>query len=159
MNSMEKNKKMGVDSASSTPSFWQKTRQFLYTTLNAMTFGIFGTIVVGAIVQTLGLVFGIDVLSTRVSTVLTQLLGMGIGLSVGLSLKLNGLKLVMLSVAGGIAGLVRVNFNLPGWFEPTAISNNPITIYLVVAATYLIIELIFKKKTVYDLFFIPLIGV
>src|SRR5690606_28119825 len=52
-----------------------------------------------------------------------------------------------------------VNFNLPGWFEPTAISNNPITIYLVVVATYLIIELIFKKKTVYDLFFIPLIGV
>ena len=45
-----------------------------------MTFGIFGTIVVGAIIQTLGIITGIDVLSLRVAPVLTSLLGMGIGL-------------------------------------------------------------------------------
>src|SRR5690606_1298372 len=157
MNTMNNEKKLGVDSASSAPTFWQKTRQFLYTTLNAMTFGIFGTIVVGAIVQTLGLVIGIEVLN-RVSQILTSLLGMGIGLSIGLSLKLNGLKLVMISVAGGIASLLKVDFTLPGWYVPGASSNNPITVYLVVIAVYFLIELVFKKKTVYDLFFIPLLA-
>lgn len=156
---MKKVYSTGVDSASSTPTFWQKTKQFLFTTLNAMTFGIFGTIVVGAIVQTIGLLLGIDVLTLRVAPVLTSLLGMGIGLSIGLSLKIDGLKLVMLSVAGGIATLVRIDFNLDGWFHPTQASNNPITAYLVVVAVYFLIQSIFRKKTVYDLFFIPLTAV
>lgn len=149
----------GVDSASSTPTFWQKTKAFLNKTLNAMTFGIFGTIVVGAIVQSIGVVLGIDVLSVRVASVLTSLLGMGIGLSIGLALKVDGLKLVMLSVAGGIATLLKIDFNLNGWFDPTKSSNNPITAYIVVIAVYFLLQTLFKKKTAYDLFFIPLLTV
>lgn len=133
-------------------------KTFLFKTLNAMTFGIFGTIVVGAIIQTLGVVTGIQVLG-RISGILTSLLGMGIGLSIGLSLKLEGLKLVMLSVAGGIATMLKVDFNMEGWFVPNATPNNPITAYLVVIVVYFVIQLVFKKKTAFDLFFIPLLTV
>lgn len=133
-------------------------KNFLFKTLNAMTFGIFGTIVVGAIVQTLGILLGIEALG-RVSTILTSLLGMGIGLSIGLSLKLDGLKLVMLSVAGGISTLFKVDFSQNGWFDPVKSSNNPITAYIVVIAVYFVVRMIFKKKTAYDLFFIPLVSV
>ncbi|WP_025724907.1 PTS sugar transporter subunit IIC [Acholeplasma granularum] len=156
---MSKVSNMGVDSASSTPQFWSKVKAFLTTTLNAMTFGIFGTIVVGAIIQTIGIITGIDVLNMRVAPVLTSLLGMGIGLSIGLSLKLDGLKLIMLAVAGGIATLVKVDFSMHGWFDPTAVSNNPITAYLVVIGVYFIMKSIFKKKTSYDLFFIPIMTI
>lgn len=156
---MKKLRHTGVDSASSTPTFWNKVKTFLSKTLNGMTFGIFGTIVAGAIVQTIGIVTGIDVLSLRVAPVLTSLLGMGIGLSIGLSLKLDGLKLIMLAVAGGIATLVKIDFSMPGWFDPVRVSNNPITAYLVVVGVYFVMKAIFKKKTSYDLFFIPILGI
>lgn len=156
---MEKSSNMGVDLASSTPTFWNKVKTFLSKTLNGMTFGIFGTIVVGAIIQTLGIITGIDVLSLRVAPVLTSLLGMGIGLSIGLSLKVDGLKLIMLSVAGGIGTLVKIDFSMPGWFDPVKVSNNPITAYFVVIGAYFAIQAIFRKKTAYDLFFIPIVGI
>jgi uncharacterized membrane protein len=156
---MEKSSNMGVDLASSTPTFWNKVKTFLYKTLNGMTFGIFGTIVVGAIIQTLGIITGIDVLNLRVAPVLTSLLGMGIGLSIGLSLKVDGLKLIMLSVAGGIGTLVKIDFSMPGWFDPVKVSNNPITAYFVVIGAYFAIQAIFRKKTAYDLFFIPIVGI
>ncbi|OED27432.1 hypothetical protein A9269_03900 [Acholeplasma laidlawii] len=156
---MEKSSNMGVDLASSTPTFWNKVKTFLSKTLNGMTFGIFGTIVVGAIIQTLGIITGIDVLNLRVAPVLTSLLGMGIGLSIGLSLKVDGLKLIMLSVAGGIGTLVKIDFSMPGWFDPVKVSNNPITAYFVVIGAYFAIQAIFRKKTAYDLFFIPIVGI
>lgn len=156
---MEKSTNMGVDLASSTPTFWNKVKTFLSKTLNGMTFGIFGTIVVGAIIQTLGIITGIDVLNLRVAPVLTSLLGMGIGLSIGLSLKVDGLKLIMLSVAGGIGTLVKIDFSMPGWFDPVKVSNNPITAYFVVIGAYFAIQAIFRKKTAYDLFFIPIVGI
>lgn len=147
-------------------SYGKRVKKFLYTTLNAMTFGIFGTIVVGAIIQTLGTILGlagilpeVNVLNGRVAPILTSLLGMGIGLSIGLSLKLTGLKLVMISVAGGISTLLKVDFSLPGWFNANTPTNNPITAYFVVISVYFVIEAIFRKKTVYDLFFIPVVGV
>jgi len=147
-------------------SYAKRVKKFLYTTLNAMTFGIFGTIVVGAIIQTLGTILGlagilpeVNVLNGRVAPILTSLLGMGIGLSIGLSLKLTGLKLVMISVAGGISTLLKVDFSLPGWFNANTPTNNPITAYFVVISVYFVIEAIFRKKTVYDLFFIPVVGV
>ena len=156
---MEKLSNTGVDLASSTPTFWNKVKTFLSKTLNGMTFGIFGTIVVGAIIQTLGIITGIDVLSLRVAPVLTSLLGMGIGLSIGLSLKVDGLKLIMLSVAGGIGTLVKIDFSMPGWFDPVKVSNNPITAYFVVIGAYFAMQAIFRKKTSYDLFFIPIVGI
>ena len=113
-----------------------------------MTFGIFGTIVVGAIIQTLGIITGIDVLSLRVAPVLTSLLGMGIGLSIGLSLKVDGLKLIMLSVAGGIGTLVKIDFSMPGWFDPVSVSNNPITAYFVVIGVYFAMQAIFRKENI-----------
>lgn len=147
-------------------SYAKRVKKFLYTTLNAMTFGIFGTIVVGAIIQTLGTILGlagilpeVNVLNGRVAPILTSLLGMGIGLSIGLSLKLTGLKLVMISVAGGISTLLKVDFSLPGWFNANTPTNNPITAYFVVISVYFVIEAIFRKKTVYDLFFIPVVSV
>ncbi len=147
-------------------SYAKRVKKFLYTTLNAMTFGIFGTIVVGAIIQTLGTILGlagilpeVNVLNGRVAPILTSLLGMGIGLSIGLSLKLTGLKLVMISVAGGISTLLKVDFSLPGWFNANTPTNNPVTAYFVVISVYFVIEAIFRKKTVYDLFFIPVVGV
>jgi len=156
---MKKSSNTGVDLASSTPTFWNKVKTFLSKTLNGMTFGIFGTIVVGAIIQTLGIITGIDVLSLRVAPVLTSLLGMGIGLSIGLSLKVDGLKLIMLSVAGGIGTLVKIDFSMPGWYDPVKVSNNPITAYFVVIGAYFAIQAIFRKKTSYDLFFIPIVGI
>ncbi|VEU82229.1 PTS sugar transporter subunit IIC [Acholeplasma hippikon] len=133
-----------------------EVKSFLYKSLNAMTFGIFGTIVVGAIIQTLGVVTGIAALG-RLSAILTSLLGMGIGLSIGLALKVDGLKLVMLSVAGGIATQFGVDFSMEGWLNPTKVPNNPVTAYLVVVAVYFVIKYVFRKKTAYDLFFIPLV--
>ncbi len=162
---MNQNETMNQNNQPVKESRLQRTKKFLYTTLNAMTFGIFGTIVVGAIIQTIGTILGltgilpeVNVLNGRVAPILTSLLGMGIGLSIGLSLKMSGLKLVMISVAGGISTLLKVDFSLPGWFASTP-TNNPVTAYFVVVTVYFVIEAIFRKKTVYDLFFIPLVGV
>jgi len=162
---MNQNETMNQPKEPLVESRLKRVKKFLYTTLNAMTFGIFGTIVVGAIIQTIGTILGlsgilpeVNVLNARIAPILTSLLGMGIGLSIGLSLKLSGLKLVMLSVAGGISTLLKVDFSLPGWFAQTP-TNNPVTAYFVVISVYFIIEAIFRKKTVYDLFFIPLVGV
>jgi len=136
-----------------------KVKNFLLDSLNGMTFGIFGTIVIGAIFQTIGIIFGIDILVYRVAPILTQLLGAGIGLSIGLALKADGLKLIMLTVSGGIATMLKIDFNIPGFYNPNLIPNNPITAYIVVVLVYLTLTLIFNKKTVYDLFFIPIVGV
>jgi len=139
----------------------KRVKDFLYTTLNSMTFGIFGTIVVGAIIGTLGTILVYIGLPseynvfTRVSGILTALTGAGIGLSIALGLKVSGLKLVMITVAGGIATMLKIDFSLPGFYGDMNLSSpNPITAYFVVIITYFIIESIFKKKTNYDLFFI-----
>lgn len=144
----------------------KRVKDFLYTTLNSMTFGIFGTIVVGAIIGTLGTILVYIGLPSeynvfaRVSGILTALTGAGIGLSIALGLKVSGLKLVMITVAGGIATMLKIDFSLPGFYGDMNLSSpNPITAYFVVIITYFIIESIFKKKTNYDLFFIPIVGV
>ncbi len=134
-------------------------KEFMLDSLNGMTFGIFGTIVIGAIFQTIGIIFNIGILENRVYTILVQSLGAGIGLSIGLSLKQDGLKLIMLAVSGAIATLLKIDFNLPGFYNPDVIPNNPITAYIVVVLVYLVLNTIFNKKTVYDLFFIPIVGV
>lgn len=133
-------------------------KSFLAKTLNGMTYGLFATIVVGVIIQQIGTLFKIDVLSQAVYPRLALLMGAGIGMGVGMSLKLDGLKFLVLAVAGGIATSFKVDFSVTGWYAPQAV-NNPITAYVVVLITYTALRYVFKRKTNFDLFLIPIVGI
>ncbi|CCV64642.1 conserved hypothetical protein [Alteracholeplasma palmae J233] len=135
-------------------------KKTILTTLNGMTYGIFATIVAGTILKQLGELIGFEVLATSINTRLSLLTGVGIGISMAMSLKLKGLKFIILSIAGGISTSFVVDFSKPGFYDINApLSNNPITVYLVVLLTYIVIEKLFKKEKAYDLFLIPLVGI
>lgn len=132
-------------------------KKFILATLNGMTYGIFATIVAGTILKQVGILLNIEVLTTAVNARLAMLMGAAIGVSIAMSLKLTGLKFMMIVIAGGIATSFATDFNQPGWH--TTGSNNPITIYLVIVITYVLLQKIFKKPTAYDLFVIPLASI
>ena len=78
-------------------------KNFIMTTMNGMVYGLFATLIIGVIVEQIGSLVGLELLEITVAGRLKSLMGVGIGLGIGLSLKLDGLKLVVASVIGGIA--------------------------------------------------------
>lgn len=133
-----------------------KIKQIIMSTLGGMTYGLFATLIIGVIIRQIGFLVGLELLHTHIYIRLVMLLGVGIGLGMGLSLKLDGLKLVVLAVIGGIATSFKLTFTdglVPG------LNNEPVTIYLVVLLSYLVLRYVWVKKTPFDLLLVPLLGI
>lgn len=132
-----------------------KFKSFLMTTLNGMVYGLFATLIIGVIVQQFGMLLKIDLISITISNTLKALMGVGVGMGIALSLKMNGLKMVVAAVMGGIATSFKLQFGVgivPG------LNNDPVTTYLVVVLGIFILDKILIRKTPIDILLIPLLG-
>lgn len=133
-------------------------KNFAMTTMNGMVYGLFATLIIGVIVEQIGTLLGIELLAVTVAGRLKSLMGVGIGLGIGLSLKLDGLKLVVASVIGGIA--TSFTLLLDGTISTVpGIVSEPVKTYLVTIFGIILLEKILRKKTPFDILLIPLTGV
>ncbi|MBE6141477.1 MAG: PTS sugar transporter subunit IIC [Erysipelotrichaceae bacterium] len=148
-------------------------KDFFITTLNGMAFGLFATLIIGTIISTIGGFFPkaeeinsftsfMYIVLTNTGTVLSCLTGAGIGVGIALALKFDTLKVIVLAAVGEIASY----FSLSTKFVTDGVQlwgkfqiGDPLTIYLVVIVTALLLKLILRKKTPVDILIIPLLGV
>ena len=114
---------------------------YLIKTFNGMAFGLFSTLIVGTIINTLGELLDFAFF-TDLATLLKNLTGVGIGIGIAWSLKLDGLRLIAAGVAGGIASGLKI--------------GDPMVEYLTVIISIELLNLIFRKKTFLDIILIPL---
>ncbi|MGM9858128.1 MAG: PTS transporter subunit IIC [Bacilli bacterium] len=147
----------------------KKILDFFITTLNGMAYGLFATLIIGTILGTLGTLFKsigttvFDYVGTAFSSVaycLQVLTGAGIGAGIALSLKKDTLKTIVLASVGEIASyfslttkFVTDNFTADGMKI-----GDPLTIYIVVIITVLLMDLVLRKKTPVDILIVHLFG-
>lgn len=136
-------------------------KQFAMTTMNGMVYGLFATLIIGVIVEQIGALLGIELLEITVAGRLKSLMGVGIGLGIGLSLKLDGLKLVVASVIGGIATsfTLLLDGTIVTVAQNSGLVSEPVKTYLVTIFGIILLEKILRKKTPFDILLIPLTGV
>lgn len=135
----------------------RKAKGFVMTTMNGMVYGLFATLIIGVIVRQFGLLLGIPLLSDVIYPRLASLMGVGVGIGIGISLKMNGLKLVVAGVIGGIA--TSFTLLLDGTIVTTAIANEPVKTYLVTIFGIILLEKILVKRTPFDILLVPLTGI
>lgn len=152
-----------------------KVLDFVIKTMNGMAYGLFSTLIIGTIIGTVGSFFGEKTLVFAVlnslAAVLKNLTGIGIGLGIAWSLKLDGLKLITACVAGGVSSYMSgikiwelFNLSELGYESFTNYFSklsgfkvgDPLTVYIVVIGTVLLMNLVLKKKTPVDIILIPL---
>jgi uncharacterized membrane protein len=123
--------------------------------MNGMVYGLFATLIVSVILQTGANFFPEgDVIRTTITqwvALVRTLQGAAIGVGIAYALKLQGLKLISSVILGGLAATTGV-----GGLVTRA---DPVTIYLVVVFSLIVIEAIFRKSSTFDIFFIPLIAI
>ena len=125
---------------------------YIIKTMNGMAYGLFATLIISVIFSTIGsLLINVDVswiktIGDKINALaiaLKSLMGVGIGIGVAFSLKFDGIKLISISAAGGIATLVT--------------KSDPIVAYLTIIAAAEGTRLILRKKTPIDIILIPLL--
>lgn len=150
-----------------------KVRQFFITTLNGMAYGLFATLIIGTIIYTIGGFFPggeeanafcrfMNTVLTKGALCLEYLTGAGIGVGVAITMKKNPLQTIVLAGVGELAAY----FSLSTRFVTDNVINNgqfqvgdPLTVYLVVIATALLMQLVLRKKTPVDILLVPLFGI
>lgn len=120
----------------------QKVLNYLIKTLNGMALGLFATLIIGVIIEQLGVLFGFEAF-IELGNILKGFMGIGIGIGIAWSLDLKGLPLIAGGVAGGIA---------------TSIINDPLVTYITAVSAIEGLRLILRKKTPMDIILIPLIS-
>ena len=153
------------------PSEWKKILDFIIKTMNGMAYGLFSTLIIGTIIATIAgfIPEGIFIKEflTTLSTFLKMSTGVGIGLGIAWSLKLDGLKMICASVSGGIASyfskikiweLLALETSMGEYFSKNTgfTIGDPLSIYVVVIITILLMKVILRKKTPVDIIIIPL---
>ena len=128
----------------------KKLLNFFITSFNGMAIGLFSTLIVGVILGQFSKLFaeipGFDFASDgllELSNLLKPFMGIGIGFGVAIALKLDGIKLVVAGVAGGVA---------------TKLYNDPMVAYIATISVYLAFKFILSKKTPIDILLVPLLG-
>lgn len=123
---------------------------FFITSFNGMAIGLFSTLIIGVILSQLSKLFGeipgFGFASSSLldlSNILKPLMGIGIGFGVAIALKLDGIKLVVAGIAGGIA---------------TKLYNDPMVAYLSTISVFIAFKLILTRKTPIDILIVPLLG-
>src|SRR5690554_6736719 len=140
---------------------FNKFIDFLVKSFNGMAYGLFATLIVGVIIQQIGnLVLKIDALEMfgnyilQLANILKSLMGIGIGIGMAYTLKLDGLKMVVTAIVGGLAA----NFTYLHLTDAKPL-NDPMVVYFCVVAVYLFFKYVMKNKTPVDIVIIPLVGV
>lgn len=140
-------------------------KKFVMTTMNGMVYGLFATLIIGVIIGQIGTLIQSTLISLTLANTLKGLMGVGIGIGIALSLKMDGLKMVVTSIAGGIAasfsfvfgsGIIASSDMLATVYK--VYFNNPITIYFVVILTFLFLKYVWVKKTPVDIVLVPILG-
>ncbi|QWB95521.1 PTS sugar transporter subunit IIC [Mycoplasmatota bacterium] len=140
-------------------------KKFVMTTMNGMVYGLFATLIIGVIIGQIGTLLNATLISVTLSNALKGLMGVGIGIGIALSLKMDGLKMVVASISGGIAA--SFSFVFGEGIIPSADAlavlykvyfNNPITIYFVVVLTIMFLKYVWVKKTPVDIVLVPILG-
>ena len=136
---------------------------FFMKTMNGMALGLFATLIIGTILDTVALIpfikntEAIYNFITQLAKVLKYSMGIGIGVGVALNMGFKDIKLICVGLAGGIASymcgksLEFFNFDNLGFKV-----GDPLTVYITVVITGLLMKLIFKKKTSVDIIIVPL---
>jgi len=143
-------------------SIWKRFLDYLIKTLNGMAYGLFSTLIIGAIIGSVGTLLKdvtpqISEHLTILANFLKAMTGVGIGIGVAWSLNLVGLRLIAAGVAGGIASPLLSSNGYPG---------DPLVEYLCVVASIEILNLFYllldslleMKKTPIDIIIIPLLS-
>ena len=149
-------------------SFFTWFKSNLMRTTNGMAIGLFGTLIIGTIIDLFGQIPGAEVISTW-ATVIKSLMGAGIGLGVALSLKRSGVEVVALMAAGFVGNYafewLAFKEIAPGIMggevgQQFAVASigDPLSCYIAVLLAALAIKYIMRKKTPVDLILIPLVG-
>ena len=168
---MENKENIVENSSNEEKSRGKKVLDFFITTLNGMAIGLFATLIIGTIINTIGKLFPTDtnefcsfMNNTLVngSIALQYLTGAGIGVGVALALKFNPLQTIVLAAVGELTAY----FSLSTAFVTKGIINggkfqigDPLTIYIAVIVVALGMKYILKKKTPVDILIVPLFGV
>ncbi len=134
------------------PSFWKEVKEKLMTTTNGMAIGLFGTLIIGTILDLFAKIPGMAELSTW-TTVIKGLMGAGIGLGVALSLKKSGV-IVVASMTAGMIGNYAFSFSD---MKVNSIGD-PLSCYISAVLCLLAIKYIMRKKTPVDIILLPLVG-
>lgn len=135
----------------------RKVKNFIMTTMNGMVYGLFATLIIGVIIRQIGTLLDLSLLTDVIYPRLASLMGVGIGIGIGISLKMNGLKLVVAGVIGGIASGFTMLFD--GTLLTGLAANEPVKTYLVTIFGIIILEKVLSKRTPFDILLIPLFGV
>ncbi len=135
----------------------KKLLDFLVITFNGMAFGLFATLIIGVIIQQIGILIGnipgaitLSEYIIQLANILKSLMGVGIGIGIAYMLKLEGLKLVAAALAGAIGTSFRYGTGNP--------LNDPMVAYFCVIGVYLVFKYLLKKKTPIDIILVPLVG-
>ncbi len=152
---------------------------FLIKTLNGMAYGLFATLIIGTIFETIGTLFNygsgnafcdfmVKVFGTGksgISFVLQVLTGAGIGVGIALSLKFDPLKTIVLAGVGMTAAYFSLttkfveNMSSETYLGSFALKiGDPLTIYLVCISVALLMKIVLVKKTPVDILIVPLFG-
>lgn len=130
-------------------------KKFIMTTMNGMVYGLFATLIIGVVIGQLGNLLNIDLIANTLRSTLMGLMGVGIGIGISLSLKMDGLKMVVASISGGIATSFKY---VLGSGLVLSMNNDPITTYLVVVLTIMFLKYVWVKKTPVDIVLVPVLG-
>ena len=140
--------------------------QFILTSMNGMVYGLFATLIVSVILQTIATFFPegdvIRITLTQWVALVRTLQGAAIGVGIAYALKLQGLKLISSVILGGLAGTTHYVLLVSGQLVIASglVSRaDPVTIYLVVVLSLIVIDVLFKKSSTFDIFSIPLMAI
>ena len=125
----------------------------LMKTTNGMAIGLFGTLILGTIIDLFGKIPHFEAI-LAFSTVIKGLMGAGIGLGVALSLKRNGVTVVA-SMAAGMIG----NYAFSFFTGKVSSIGDPLSCYIASIICLLAIKYIMVRKTPVDLILVPLVGI
>ena len=134
----------------------------LMKTTNGMAIGLFGTLIIGTIINLFSQIPGCTVVSTW-ALAIQGLMGAGIGLGVALSLKRTGVTVVAITTAGFLGNFAFTwvtSSMMPNATQWTIMSfSDPLSCYISALLAALAIKYINRKKTPVDLILIPLVGI
>ena len=130
--------------------------QFFITSMNGMVYGLFATLIISVILNQLGLLLSFQINENlnigteiiKVSIIVRSFLGVAIGVGIAWALKLQGLKLIASMVIGGLATSLTL-----------VTRPDPLVAYFTVITSLIILDLIIKKKTPFDIIIIPLLAI
>jgi len=133
----------------------------LMKTTNGMAIGLFGTLIIGTIIDLFAKIPNMEQISVW-SAAIKGLMGAGIGLGVALSLKRDGVSVVAITSAGFVGNyafhwITNEEFGLVQW-KVTSIGD-PLSCYIAAILAVVALKYILRRKTPVDMILIPLIGI